>query len=175
MKLNGHGFHYIAQPQCLVCVISFFFFVHVSFLLTMCLVCFIFNVLISFHLPFCLIFPFHLLFHCPCSWIRNPITFLFILFGFPHLPFTLLVVFHSFFSLLIFACLLHCIHLLSSLFLCLRTEGAPGCPSVCPSVRPDFRPDLCPDFFVYAITQVLLDGISSNLVQGCTTRSRWTD
>ena len=25
---------------------------------------------------------------------------------------------------------------------------------------------------VYAITQVLLDGISSNLVQGCTTRSR---
>ena len=28
---------------------------------------------------------------------------------------------------------------------------------------------------VYAITQVLLDGISSNLVQGCTTRSRWTD
>ena len=30
-------------------------------------------------------------------------------------------------------------------------------------------------FPVYAITQVLLDGISSNLVQGCTTRSRWTD
>ena len=30
-------------------------------------------------------------------------------------------------------------------------------------------------FTVYAITQVLLDGISSNLVQGCTTRSRWTD
>ena len=27
-------------------------------------------------------------------------------------------------------------------------------------------------FPVYAITQVLLDGISSNLVQGCTTRSR---
>ena len=26
-----------------------------------------------------------------------------------------------------------------------------------------------PDIFVYAITQVLLDGISSNLVQGCTT------
>ena len=44
-----------------------------------------------------------------------------------------------------------------------------------PDVRPDFRPDLRPDFFVYAITQVLLDGISSNLVQGCTTRSRWTD
>ena len=43
------------------------------------------------------------------------------------------------------------------------------------SVRPDFRPDLRPNFFVYAITQVLLDGISSNLVQGCTTRSRWTD
>ena len=43
------------------------------------------------------------------------------------------------------------------------------------SVRPDFRPDLRPDFVVYAITQVLLDGISSNLVQGCTTRSRWTD
>ena len=58
-------------------------------------------------------------------------------------------------------------------FLCLRTEGAGGImfPG-CPSVRPDFRPDLCPDFFVYAITQVLLDGISSNLVQGCTTRSR---
>ena len=34
------------------------------------------------------------------------------------------------------------------------------------------RPDLRPDFFVYAITQVLLDGISSNLVQGCTTRRR---
>ena len=32
-----------------------------------------------------------------------------------------------------------------------------------------------PDFFVYAITQVLLNGISSNLVQGSTTRSRWTD
>ena len=30
-------------------------------------------------------------------------------------------------------------------------------------------------FPVYAITQVLLDGISSNLLQGCTTRSRWTD
>ena len=42
----------------------------------------------------------------------------------------------------------------------------------CPSVRPDFRPDLLPDFFVNAITQVLLDGISSYLVQGCTTRSR---
>ena len=42
-------------------------------------------------------------------------------------------------------------------------------------VRPSVRPDLCPDFFVYAITQVLLDGISSNLVQGSTTRSRWTD
>ena len=42
----------------------------------------------------------------------------------------------------------------------------------CPSVRPDFRPDLRPDFIVYAITQVLLDGISSNLVQGSTTRSR---
>ena len=39
-------------------------------------------------------------------------------------------------------------------------------------VRPDFRPDVRPDFFVYAITQVLLDGISSNLVQGSTTRSR---
>ena len=36
-------------------------------------------------------------------------------------------------------------------------------------VRPS---DLRPDFFVNAITQVLLDGISSNLVQGCTTRSR---
>ena len=33
-------------------------------------------------------------------------------------------------------------------------------------VRPSVRPDLHPDFFVYAITQVLLDGISSNLVQG---------
>ena len=41
-----------------------------------------------------------------------------------------------------------------------------------PSVRPDFRPDLRPDFFVYALTLVLLDGISSNLVQGSTTRSR---
>ena len=55
------------------------------------------------------------------------------------------------------------------IFLCLRTEGAggimfPGCPSV--------RPDLRPDFFVYAITQVLRDGISSNLVEGSTTRSR---
>ena len=39
-------------------------------------------------------------------------------------------------------------------------------------VRPSVRPDLRPDFFVYAITQVLLDGISSNLVQGSTTRSR---
>ena len=48
----------------------------------------------------------------------------------------------------------------------------PGCPSVRPDFRPDFRPDLRPDFFVYAITQVLLDGISSNLVQGSTTRSR---
>ena len=46
----------------------------------------------------------------------------------------------------------------------------PGCPSVrpsvrlsvCPSVRPSVRPDLRPDFFVNAITQVLLDGISSN-------------
>ena len=38
------------------------------------------------------------------------------------------------------------------------------CFRVGPSVRPDFRPDLRPDFFVYAITQVLLDGISSNLV-----------
>ena len=61
-------------------------------------------------------------------------------------------------------------------FLCLRTEGAggimfPGCPSVRPDVCPDFRPD----FYVYAITQVLLNGISSNLVQGSTTRSRWTD
>ena len=57
-----------------------------------------------------------------------------------------------------------------------RIEGAEGImfPG-CPSVRPDFRPDLRPDFFVYAITQVLLDGISSNLVQGSTTRSRWTD
>ena len=55
-------------------------------------------------------------------------------------------------------------------FLCLRTEGAGGImfPG-CPSVRPDFRPDLRPDFFVYAITQVLLDGISSNLVR----RSSW--
>ena len=56
-------------------------------------------------------------------------------------------------------------------FLCLRTEGAggimfPGCPSVRISR---------PDFFVNAITQVLLDGISSNVVQGSTTRSRWTD
>ena len=33
----------------------------------------------------------------------------------------------------------------------------PGCPSV--------RPDVRPDFFVYAITQVLFDGISSNLVR----------
>ena len=31
------------------------------------------------------------------------------------------------------------------------------------------RPDVRPDFFVYAITQVLFDGISSNLVR----RSRW--
>ena len=41
-----------------------------------------------------------------------------------------------------------------------------------PDVCPDFRPDLRLDFFVYAITQVLLNGISSNLVQGSTTRSR---
>ena len=35
------------------------------------------------------------------------------------------------------------------------------------------RPDGCPSgFFVYAITQVLLDGISSNLVQGYTPKSR---
>ena len=31
------------------------------------------------------------------------------------------------------------------------------------------RPDVRPDFFVYAITQVLLDGISSNFVR----RSSW--
>ena len=51
-------------------------------------------------------------------------------------------------------------------FLCLRTEGAGGMYVSGLSVRPDFRPDLRPDFFVYAITQVLLDGISSNLDTG---------
>ena len=42
----------------------------------------------------------------------------------------------------------------------------PGCPSVRPDVCPDFRPDLRPDFFVYAITQVLLNGFYQTWYRG---------
>ena len=60
------------------------------------------------------------------------------------------------------------IHLIKPYFY----ASVPKVPEAFRVVRPSVRPDLRPDFFVNAITQVLLDGISSNLVQGCTTRSR---